>query len=46
MGAFNTQLMWEGFSAGYLNFELNCEGVYSNKCSFINSGLILMKLET
>jgi hypothetical protein len=37
--------MWEGFSAGYLNFELNCAGVYSNGCSFINSGWISMKLE-
>jgi len=22
-------VMWEGFSAGYLNLELNCAGVYS-----------------
>ena len=38
--------MWEGFSTGYLNFELNCAGVYSKQCSFINSGWISMKLET
>ena len=31
---------------GYLNFELNCEGVYSKYCSFVNSGWIAMKLET
>jgi hypothetical protein len=37
--------MWEGFSTGYLNFDLNCAGVYS-KCSFINSGWISMKRET
>jgi hypothetical protein len=37
--------MWEGFSTGYLNFDLNCAVVYS-KCSFINSGWISMKLET
>jgi hypothetical protein len=22
-------VMWEGFSTGHLNFELNCAGVYS-----------------
>ena len=38
--------MWEGFSTGYLNFELNCSGVYSKLCSFLNSGWISMKLET
>jgi len=38
--------MWEGFSAGYLNFELNCAGVYSKLCNFVNSGWISMKLET
>ena len=38
--------MWEGFSTGYLNFELNCAGVYSKSCTFINSGWILMKLQT
>jgi len=38
--------MWEGFSTGYLNFELKCAVVYSKYCSFINSGWISMKLET
>jgi len=38
--------MWEGFSTGYLNFELNCTVFYSKDCSFIKSGWILMKLET
>jgi len=38
--------MWEGFSTGYLNFEPNCAVVYSVECSFINSGWILLKLET
>jgi hypothetical protein len=38
--------MWEVFAVGYLNFELNCAGVYSNWCSLINSGWISMKLET
>jgi len=38
--------MWEVFSTGYLNFELNCAGVHSKQCSFINSRWILMKLET
>jgi hypothetical protein len=39
-------VVWEGFSSGHLNFELNCAGVFSKYCSFINSGWILMKLET
>jgi len=39
-------MMPEGFSAGHLNFELNCAGVYINQCSFINTGWISMKLET
>jgi hypothetical protein len=38
--------MWEGFSTGHLNFQLNCAGVYSKQYSFINSCWISMKLET
>jgi len=38
--------MWEGFTTGYLNFDLNCAVVYSKYCIFINSGWILLKLET
>jgi hypothetical protein len=38
--------MWEGFSTGYLNFELNCAIVYSKLCTFINNVWISMKLET
>jgi len=37
--------MWEDFSSGYLNFELNCAGVYSKEGSFVNSGWISMKHE-